>query len=71
MSRSNEVDVLWRRASRSDAGGSMIEVAFVDGKYHLRDPRKGDDAVLTFSIAEFDSFAHGLRAGKFDLHGAA
>jgi hypothetical protein len=57
--------VRWQRASNCDSG-SCVEVACVDDRYAIRDSKDPDGPTLTFSPAEWRTFANGIRAGDFD-----
>ena len=53
----------WRRSSRC-ASGNCIEVAESADGFLIRDS-KNPEHVLTFSVAEWDAFTNGVKAGDF------
>lgn len=63
--------VRWRRSSRSQGGSAnCVEAgALVDGsgRVAVRDSKRPDDAVLVFSVAAWQSFVDGTKAGAFDF----
>lgn len=56
----------WRRSSRC-GGGACVEVAKIDGFYHVRDAKDPNGAVLTFSADEWAAFVAGAKASEFDI----
>lgn len=55
----------WRRSSYCGSS-ACVEVAKVDGNYHVRDSKDPDGAVLTFTAAEWAAFKSGVRDCEFD-----
>jgi len=57
----------WRKSTFS-ANGSCVEVARnLPGIIAVRDSKDPDGPALVFTLAEWDAFAAGVRAGEFDL----
>lgn len=60
---------IWRSAP-GEAGGSTVEVAFVDDLIGVRNGAEPDGPVLVFTQAEWDAFVEGAKDGEFDLEAA-
>lgn len=62
----------WFKSSLSFANGNCVEVQFLtDGGVQVRNSRKSDGDVLTFTREEWTSFLGGVRNGEFDPFGAS
>lgn len=59
--------IAWYKSSKSSGRDNCVEVAYVDGEFRLRDSKNRNGGMLRFTPAEFEAFAHGIRAGEFDL----
>ena len=57
---------VWRSAP-GDAGGSRVEVAFVDDLIGLRNGAEPDSPVLVFTQDEWLAFVDGAKDGEFDV----
>jgi hypothetical protein len=57
----------WRKAARSIANGSCVELASAPGSVAVRDSRDPDGLVLQYSPTVWSSFLNATRAGKFDV----
>ena len=57
----------WRRASRCASNG-CVEIAFSGDSIVVRDSKRPDSPVLTYSSEEWASFIDGVKNGEFDLH---
>jgi hypothetical protein len=60
--------VNWFKSSRSSAGKDCVETAFLDGGLvGVRDSKNPTAGALVFSPTEWDAFAAGIQAGRYDL----
>lgn len=64
MAGQDEVVGGWRTSSRS-GGVNCIEVRIEADRVHIRDSKKIQGAVLTFSRAEWQAFVAGVQNGEF------
>lgn len=56
----------FRKSSYSNAQGNCVEVAELPGSgLAVRDSKREDSPVLTFSRAEWAEFIQGVRTGEF------
>jgi hypothetical protein len=55
----------WRVANRCN-GGACIQVASQDDKVFFSDSKNPSGPILTYSRAEWEAFAEGIRRGDFD-----
>lgn len=58
----------FRTSTFTNAGGSCVEVAFLDNgacPVLVRDSKHQSGPVLEFTHAEWDAFLKGVRAGEF------
>jgi len=57
----------WHKSSYSGAQNNCVEVAGLpDGGRAVRDSKREDSPVLTFSRAKWAEFIQGVRTGEFD-----
>lgn len=56
----------WRRSAACTTN-SCVEVAFVVGAIGIRDSKRSDSPVLSFTRDEWSAFVAGVKAGEFDL----
>lgn len=56
---------VWRRSSRCDSG-TCVEVADLDNGIGMRDAKRPDGSILTFSRSSWAAFVAGVRKGEFD-----
>jgi Domain of unknown function (DUF397) len=56
----------WYKSSYSSDVGNCVEIAQLPGGPVVRDSKNPDDAMLTFSHAEWAAFVAGIRGGQFD-----
>lgn len=57
----------WRKAKRSIANGSCVELASALGTVAVRDSQDVDGLVLHYSRSAWVSFLGATRAGSFDI----
>jgi hypothetical protein len=57
----------WRRSTRC-GGSGCVEVAMSNGEIALRDSKRPDSPVLTYTADEWRDFIAGVKDGEFDLH---
>lgn len=56
----------WYKSSYSSDDGNCVEIARRQDGRVVRDSKNPDDAILTFSHAEWAAFTAGVRGGQFD-----
>lgn len=59
------VDLAWRKATQSGAGGCVIAAPY-QGGVALSDSKTPDAAVLVYTPVEWDAFLDGVKQGEFD-----
>jgi hypothetical protein len=64
-SETGETALGWRRASRCSSSG-CVEVAMNGDDIAVRDSKRPDSPVLTYSREEWRVFVAGVKAGEFD-----
>ena len=57
----------WRKAKRSIANGSCVELASAPGIIAVRDSQDSDGLVLHYPSSAWASFLGATRAGNFDV----
>lgn len=55
----------WQKSSRCETS-DCVEVRVDDQEVRVRDSKRPDSPVLTFTHQEWDAFTAGVRAGEFD-----
>jgi hypothetical protein len=59
---------VWRKSTRSNAGGDCVEVAQLpDGGRAVRDSKNPTGPILRFTAKEWATFIGGTKDGEFDL----
>jgi uncharacterized protein DUF397 len=66
MTRNDKKADGWRKSSTS-SGGECVEVRLTAEHVHVRDTKNRDEALLTFTHAEWRAFLAGVRLGEFEL----
>jgi hypothetical protein len=56
----------WRKSTFSGVG-DCVEVTAADGEVKVRDSKDPSGAVLDFTVAEWQAFVAGAKAGEFDV----
>ena len=59
-------DTGWRKSSFCGAS-SCVEVSLSPGEIGVRDGKRADSAVLSFTRDEWVAFVQGVKNGEFDL----
>lgn len=61
-------ELKWFKASLSDSSGGCVEAARLpDGGMAVRDSKKSDSPVLSFTAHEWECFLDGVANNEFDL----
>lgn len=59
---------IWRKSTRSNAGGDCVEVAGnLPGEVGVRDSKDPTGPVLVFTPSAWAAFVEGVKDGEFDL----
>jgi hypothetical protein len=66
IATSTEHARMWRRSTRC-AGNGCVEVALSSGEIAVRDSKRPDGPILTYTRSEWDQFIGSVKAGEFDL----
>jgi hypothetical protein len=64
---SNLTGAHWYKSTYSQDGGHCVEVAHLTGLVGVRDSKNPTAGALVFSPTEWDAFAAGIQAGRYDL----
>jgi hypothetical protein len=65
-----DVDLTWRKSTRSGAAGHCVEVATIPSAVFVRDSKNVTGPVLAFGTTDWAGFIAGVRNGEFDRPGA-
>lgn len=63
----SDINLHWRKSSRSGAAGHCVEVAETPATIHVRDSKDASGPVLRFAAPAWTAFIDGVRSGEFDL----
>lgn len=58
--------LIWRKARSSTAHGACVEVANAEHVVAVRDSKNPQSAILTCTVAEWQSFLGRAKRGEFD-----
>ena len=61
-------NLAWRKSSfSSGSGGNCVEIAELpDGGIAVRHSKHPDGPLIAYTVAEWDAFLEGVKAGEFD-----
>lgn len=60
-------NLTWRKSNFSSSNGACVEVAeLTGGGRAVRDSKDPTGPVLRFTLAEWDAFTMGVKAGEFE-----
>ncbi len=65
MGNSEQPSNVWLRSTAS-GGGNCVEVSISSNSVFMRHSQSQHGSVLKFSLAEWEAFLAGVRAGEFD-----
>lgn len=64
----DKLDIVWRKAQRSNNNGACVEVRLNGDQVEARDTKGLDmGPVLSFTAKEWDAFLDGAKAGEFEV----
>ena len=61
-----EMNLTWRKSTRSGAAGHCVEVADTPATVYVRDSKDASGPVLRFAASDWAKFIAGVRDGEFD-----
>lgn len=57
---------VWVKSTRSGNNGQCVEVCDTGNQVSIRDSKDPDGPTLSFTPAEWEAFADGIKDGEFD-----
>ena len=62
----SDINLAWRKSTRSGAAGHCVEVAETPAAVFVRDSKDADGPMLKFDIRQWAGFIEGVQNGEFD-----
>ena len=62
----SDINLTWRKSTRSGAAGHCVEVAETPAAVFVRDSKDADGPMLKFDVRQWAGFIEGVRNGEFD-----
>ena len=62
----SDINLAWRKSTRSGAAGHCVEVAETPAAVFVRDSKDAAGPMLTFDVQQWAGFIEGVRNGEFD-----
>ena len=62
----SDINLAWRKSTRSGAAGHCVEVAETPAAVFVRDSKDADGPMLRFNVRQWAGFIEGVQHGEFD-----
>jgi len=62
----SDINLAWRKSTRSGAAGHCVEIAETPAAVFVRDSKDADGPMLKFDVRQWTGFIDGVRNGEFD-----
>ena len=62
----SDINLVWRKSTRSGAAGHCVEVAETPAAVYVRDSKDVTGPMLRFAASDWAKFIDGVRNGEFD-----